>query len=120
MPWDYNIPIKEYFQEWSFDAESATLYNYDMWGNIHYGFIGLASLFTAAELFVGAAGAQIRDQGWKWVLEHGPVDDKDDGEAIQLGMNLWNTLKRPPSTREIVDAVRDAAPRLKTFRCSYR
>lgn len=119
-PWDYKLHILKAFRAWSFDLEYRTLYNYDIWGNLHYGLIGLASLFTADELFLGAAGAQVKDNGWKWVLQHGFVDDERDHEAIRVGIDLWTTLERAPSTDEIMEAVRNASPRLNTFRCGYR
>jgi hypothetical protein len=114
-PWDYKAHIVKAYRAWSFDRETGVLYNYDIWGNIHYGILGAAALFSAFELYAGAAGAQVWDNGIDWVLKHGFVDDERDEEAVSLGIELWKLLKRSPSTEEIVDAVRARAMQLNTL-----
>ena len=79
-------------------------YFYDIWSNIHYGYVGAAIGFDEAELINGAGLAQIgsdayRDMnGKKWPAmqnhpENGPwpasADDIPDHISIQLGIDLF-------------------------------
>jgi hypothetical protein len=52
-------------------------YNYEIWSNIHYGYIGMAAGFTEAELRAGAIAAD----GFEYV----PSDDL----SVQIGIELW-------------------------------
>ena len=49
-PWD----IKRQFPEWSFDPVSNRSFFRDIWGNVHFGYLGLAAGFSEVELFSGA------------------------------------------------------------------
>jgi len=59
------------------DPNSPDEYNYDIWSNIHYGYIGSAAGFTPFELREGADAAD----GFKRM----PADDL----SVRIGIELW-------------------------------
>lgn len=72
-------------------------YFYDIWSNIHYGYVGVAVGFSPAELFEGAGLAQfasdIKAHGkFQYHAENGRLlsrfDDSQDHIAIQVGIDL--------------------------------
>jgi len=77
----------------------ARLLRYDIWSNIHYGYVGRASGFSQPELTGGAGIEQI---GSNWLSGASPHfsqgadnwaaswDDPSDNAAIQIGIHLWN------------------------------
>ncbi len=54
-------------------------YFYDIWSNIHYGYVGRAAGFTATELQLGHQMGGSAGQ-----------TDPMDIETVQLGIDLWN------------------------------
>ena len=99
--WDYKEDITEEFGSWACDKNNKIIYNFDIWSNIHYGYIGLATGFPKWDLLAGAGVAQARantvpDGYWKRRLEVlgdadflAAFDDPKDQEAIKIGFNLW-------------------------------
>jgi hypothetical protein len=49
-PWD----IKREFPRWVRDPVKDVEYGSDLWGNLHYGYLGKAAGFTETELWIGA------------------------------------------------------------------
>lgn len=97
--WD----IKKQFAEWSWDPETETQYFRDIWGNIHYGYLGKAAGFFEIELTQGAGWNQYKVHGSRFdgivnnvvaVLPGrdgfgvAPFDDPADQRAIELGFAL--------------------------------
>jgi len=90
-----------------YDPNSKVSWERDVWGNIHYGYIGRAVGFSRAELEGGAGIAQIVTMA-KQVADgnSGPIDaglrrlaktfnpasldPYDDNAAVRLGMDLWD------------------------------
>ncbi|HIK09823.1 MAG TPA: hypothetical protein IGS52_06095 [Oscillatoriaceae cyanobacterium M33_DOE_052] len=56
-------------------------YFYDIWSNIHYGYVGSAIGFTSQYLHTGASVVDIFSLGGV---------DLPDVEAVQIGIDLWN------------------------------
>ena len=82
-----------------YSTVGSRLYRFDIWSNIHYGYVGHRSGFTEAELIEGAGVEQV---GSDMASRHLPRlhpqtsnplaawDDPSDTAAIQIGSYLWN------------------------------
>lgn len=72
-------PGKTGDEDWHFPirGNSQVEYNYDIWSNIHYGYVGSAAGFSSIEL---RGGAMVAD-GFKNI----PADDL----SVQIGIELW-------------------------------
>lgn len=102
--WDHKKQIVDTFGNWSGDLYMFTLYQFDIWSNIHYGYIGRACGFSEWMLTSGAGVAQLKvsvdnvpDGYWdRRFSEIGDadvfaaLDDPKDQEAIKLGFRLWS------------------------------
>lgn len=99
-PWDHKKIIRDKWGEYSilFGVKIA----YDVWSNIHYGFIGIKLGFNP-ELLLRAAGlAQFMegavDRAWieRYVAQELPLmeafDDPRDQTAIKIGIGLGQKL----------------------------
>lgn len=113
-PWD----IKRSFQSWVRDPVSGAEYGRDMWGNIHYGYLGRAAGFSEFELLnaagwaqykahvnnnptiIEALGAALRELVSSW-------DDPKDQEAIKLGIALWEQNRGSISREKLVSEIRN-------------
>lgn len=90
------------------------MFFYDLWSNIHYGFIGKAVGFTEWELTAGAGVTQLKDNKRSWgawasqylqnrIRELGDADflaafdDASDNEAIKIGFRLYDRYGGTPS-----------------------
>lgn len=88
-------------------------YSYDIWSNIHYGFIGLEAGFNSEVLLDAAGMAQIdgrTSQFIKLVLNGGlsgmrRFDDAKDQSAIQLGFSLYHKYGNKFSLTQFRDEV---------------
>ncbi|QTA85832.1 polymorphic toxin type 44 domain-containing protein [Desulfonema magnum] len=110
----------------SCDYPERLLYSFDIWSNIHYGYIGLAAGFTEWVLLSGAGFAQkLADTNppgyWKRRLEEigdadflAAFDDPHDQQAIKIGFELWKGFKTKVTTKNILDSVRKYSSKLKT------
>ena len=82
-------------------------YYYDIWSNIHYGYVGVAVGFSAAELINGAGLAQAAYDSYKSLrndgrleIQHHPengawpasADDIPDHISIKLGVDLYSEI----------------------------
>ena len=69
--------------------------NYDVPGNIHYGYVGRAATIRRWLLLYAADRVQ-----------KGGVDDPKDQEAIKIGMDLWDVpSKRSRFCREVLNKI---------------
>ncbi len=98
------------------------LYYFDIWSNIHYGYVGQASGFSQSELTGGAGVEQIGSDLYNKVLPHrspradnwaASWDNPSDNAAIQIGIRLWNQYGLAVRPADIYLAVLEA-PRLAT------
>ena len=81
-----------------YSTVGSRLYRFDIWSNIHYGYVGCASGFTEAELIQGAGLEQIGSDLFSRVRPRrspetsdfmASWDDASDTAAIQVGYRLW-------------------------------
>jgi len=101
--WDHKPIIRRRFNSRNLSGEQHwhlygnTLYYYDVWSNIHYGYVGIAAGFSEAILLDGAGLEQIGSALFKGSLPtsdssvHGlrSWDDKQDRIGIQIGIKLY-------------------------------
>lgn len=109
MIWDHKSVIIQLqnSQKWACDSTTGLKFMYDIWSNIHYGFVGRFVGFTEFELINGAGYAQICDNKkplWEWTTAYvvnrfvdigdadilGGFDDAEDTQAIKVGFSLYN------------------------------
>jgi hypothetical protein len=82
---DYYFPIEG-------DAEYE--YYYDIWSNVHYGYVGSAAGFDAETLQSGAA-----------VPWFAGTNDEYDALSIQIGIDLWNQFGSNLTSEQLRDAI---------------
>lgn len=119
MDWDHKPHIFQNYGRFSYDAITRRLYGYDIWSDIHYGYIGYALGFTSEELTVGAGVANILSSSGKSIIEYGKADDPRDQTAILLGIQLWEAHGSSLDMSTFIATVRDWASSLATFICDY-
>ncbi|WP_322095524.1 polymorphic toxin type 44 domain-containing protein [Paraburkholderia bannensis] len=121
-PWDHK-PILRHKLEASgkfnvgWQKYGQNDYFYDIWSNIHYGYVGIAIGFSASELIGGAGLAQalsdsindVRHARWPTMQNHpqngswpSSADDIPDHISIQLGIDLYATVKPDALTADLL------------------
>ncbi|WP_241149847.1 polymorphic toxin type 44 domain-containing protein, partial [Pseudomonas viridiflava] len=105
-PWDHKLKIKKKFGGDVHHKQGAYDYYYDIWSNIHYGYIGTAAGFSKAVLLDGAGLEQIASDAVRFALNpsrrRGPHrfenieglrawDDAPDRISITIGMELYES-----------------------------
>jgi hypothetical protein len=110
--WDHKKPIYNVCGEFSLDSEKGMWYRYDIFSNIHYGYIGRAAGFSSGELLDGAGLAQaLHDKKYDKIAENitnlKSLDDPTDQEAIQLGIDLWDHYHTGISKEIILKKMQD-------------
>jgi hypothetical protein len=103
--------------DWSYDVSIQHLFAYDLWSNMHYGYVGLAAGFTEVELRGGAAVASVQGNGLRFLISQGSLDDIRDTAAIEIGMELWRTYGPDLDLEGILFAVRRDVTALNTYFC---
>ena len=110
-------------REWTCDKENQMLYNYDIWSNIHYGYVGLAVGFNEWELKNAAGAAQISDNTVPKDKDKGEFDrldflasfdDPKDQEAIKIGFRLFDDYKLNIKSEHLLKELRNNATKLNT------
>lgn len=113
-PWDHkpvlkNMLLGKFNYGWQKHGEYD--YFYDIWSNIHYGYVGVALGFSAAEMINGAGLAQALDDYWNDRPGHhhpqngawpASADDIPDHISIQLGTDLYSEVKPSALTTDIL------------------
>ncbi|BDC51539.1 hypothetical protein F183_A38550 [Bryobacterales bacterium F-183] len=105
--WDHKpilrrtLALKKGDMHFPFRGDSKHEFFYDIWSNVHYGFVGRAAGFSAAVLQAGhhlggIAGAS------------DPFDDK----TVQMGIDLWDTHGTSLSRSQLEQALLDAVPHM--------
>ncbi|OJH38156.1 hypothetical protein BON30_23680 [Cystobacter ferrugineus] len=125
-PWDYKQEIISRFGRWMDDPQRPIRYGYDIWANLHYGYIGLACGFSQWTLLQGAGFAQWRagtspDGYWERRLDTlgdadvaAALDDPKDQEAIRAGFSLWEDFGASVQPFHLWNELRKRANRLST------
>lgn len=119
--WDHKPTIIDQYGKWAYDPATNTSYCYDVWSNIHFGYIGSAAGFSGWTLRNGAGLGQLiagtSDAGfieyWKRRFEtvgdadmFAAFDDPKDQEALNIGIDLWNKHGKNVTQDDILDAMR--------------
>ncbi len=124
-PWDHKRHIKATYGEWTYDTTSRKHYNFDIWSNLHYGYVGRAVDFSTWTLKAGAGAAQFKagtsPEGYwgRRVKTLGDADflaafdDPKDQAAIAVGAALWENHKLAVTATNVVEAVRAARSHLQ-------
>ncbi|WP_162932523.1 polymorphic toxin type 44 domain-containing protein [Solimonas sp. K1W22B-7] len=115
--------------EWFKDGNDR--YGYEIWSNVHYGYIGRRSGFHGDTLLSGAGVAQLatlygkrgkkeeRSNAWRRALLEGEgrkgLDDPPDSSAIRLGIHLYEKYGDRMTLDQLRKEVR-AWPGLKVIR----
>ena len=113
--WDHKEKIKKLKgSDWACDSNTQLKFMYDIWSNVHYGFVGRYVGFTACELINGAGFAQLGDNNRSfstWTKQYisnrfvdfgdadiiGAFDDAEDTQAIKVGISLFNKFGSMPT-----------------------
>ncbi len=117
-PWDHKVIIPKMFhprdpvaQHWH--AYGNTAYFYDVWSNIHYGYVGRACGFSESTLLDGAGLEQIgsdivRGKMPKKTAKTGGArdyDDISDRVAIKMGILLFKQTPRGVTAQQLVNMI---------------
>ncbi|WP_097304445.1 polymorphic toxin type 44 domain-containing protein [Pseudomonas chlororaphis] len=104
-PWDHKPKLLKLFDGEVRHKQGDYDYYYDIWSNIHYGYVGLAGGFSESVLLDGAGAEQIVSDSLrkiqKWNERRGPRrsagidglrawDDVPDRISINIGMKLYS------------------------------
>lgn len=92
--WDY----KQWLSD-AYDPVSGTELKRDIWGNVHYGYVGSAMGFPTRVLKAGGNFPR--------------RDDPRDQAAIELGAKLWRERGLGLTPEDLLEGVRDNADKLK-------
>ena len=119
-PWDHKPIIARDFhpavpggeQQWHLYTDGMVYY-YEVWSNVHYGYVGKASGFSNSVLLDGAGLEQIgsslgrftRPQRDSTTSGMRAWDDPHDRAAIEIGIALYRNHSRNLTTRMVLDAV---------------
>ena len=126
--WDHKPVISRCFhprdpQSQQYHAWHNRRYYYDIWSNIHYGFIGTASGFTNSQLLDGAGLEQIGSDLFRLNMpgRKGPntgrlrdFDDPRDRTSIQLGIDLYRKSPGGPSASTIATSLINSPVKYRT------
>lgn len=117
--WDHKPIIAKRFhprnpggqQHWH--LYNTTLYYYDVWSNVHYGFVGKAAGFSDSVLLDGAGLEQIgstllrfsRPQRDATVSGLRAWDDPHDRAGVEMGISLYQTNPSNLTTQILLNAI---------------
>jgi hypothetical protein len=80
--WDHKPRIGPVWGQKNRLGDSDKVYYYDIWSNIHFGYVGRAAGFTLKELLAGSDAQQNVDQG--------EGDESADKDSIRAGFDLYS------------------------------
>jgi hypothetical protein len=133
-PWDPKPYIKANFEAGVSQRIGSYWYNYDIWGNIMFGYLGIAGGFSESELLNGAGLEQIGSDTWyaaryldpcllprpRYGSRAAPLlwtwDHPEDRLAAKMGMRLWETHGINVQAHHIISEVVDAGDRREISR----
>lgn len=118
-PWDHKPKIRKKFhprvpngeQVWHRIGEFD--YFYDIWSNIHYGYVGLACGFSKSALLDGAGLEQVGSDIFRGRMPSSrpgvsgarSYDDPSDQEAISIGITLYQAYPGGVTAQQVRSAV---------------
>jgi RHS repeat-associated protein len=107
-------PVPEIAETGQWSTVGDLQYRFDIWSNIHYGYVGRAANFTGNELINGAGveqiGSDIYNKNTPSRSSNAPTwraswDDPSDTAAIQIGIDMWNRYGLTVTTADLYLAV---------------
>lgn len=116
MDWDHKTKIRHQFGD-VWQKEGKYDYYYDIWSNIHYGYVGMAGGLSESVLLDGAGAEQIVSDSirkvQKWDERDGPhmtegvdglrsFDDIPDRVSISIGIDLYQRYPNGGITAKII------------------
>ncbi|SDZ59989.1 polymorphic toxin type 44 domain-containing protein [Pseudomonas sp. NFIX28] len=116
-PWDHKPILQKLFGEYPWHKQGTYEYFYDIWSNIHYGYVGVAGGLSESVLLDGAGVEQIGSDTWRFIKNpkrfDGPQrtegvegmrawDDVPDRVSIIIGMNLYKEYPNGGLTGKII------------------
>jgi len=116
-PWDHKPIILAKFGSVRWHKQGEYDYYFDIWSNIHYGYVGMVSGLSESVLFDGAGVEQIASDTWRKITDPkkhpGPSrtpgvagwrawDDAPDRESIQIGVDLYGQYTNGGITSKII------------------
>jgi len=118
-------PVQEIVERGNSSRVGSEFYRFDIWSNIHYGYVGVASGFSESELINGAGAEQIGSVlysgGQPSSSPNSPTwlsswDEPSDTASIQIGSTLWNNYGLNVTPADLYLAVIDET-RLCSTQC---
>jgi hypothetical protein len=94
-------------------------YYYDLWSNIHYGYVGAAAGFSESELLDGAGLEQIGTTLLRLGLPKKNADglrgwdDEPDRVSIGIGIELYKKNSNNINAEDVLEKIRQAGAKLK-------
>lgn len=116
-PWDHKTILLKMFGSYPWYKQGEYEYFYDIWSNIHYGYVGIASGFSESALLDGAGVEQIGSDTWRFITDPGRFDgpqktagvdgmrawdDAPDRISIAIGVNLFKEYPQGGLTAKII------------------
>lgn len=123
-PWDHKVYIRNTYGLQSYDSESNRLFPFDLWSNIHYGYIGNKIGFSESTLLHGASVAQLMhdlpDVSEVWDRFGNPdhegeypslrrFDHPEDQLAIRIGFHLYANHQEHVTVNHLLRRIRARA-----------
>lgn len=110
--WDYKLKMRPLYGEYSLDPKEGMLYRYDIWGNIHFGYIGRAIGFSEDLLLEAAGFVQALTDGKSYLSIAAAVghlrdfDQPEDQSCIRIGFGLWERNSAGVTIDALLQAIR--------------
>jgi RHS repeat-associated protein len=114
-PWDHKRVILRDHGRWTSDG--CFSYRFDIWSNIHYGYVGRMVGFSHIELLAGAGVAQVMDGTSERGYWRSWFDDPQDQASILIGMKLYDRYQldvTPTRFWHVFDEYAHLLPRVGT------
>ncbi|MNI66087.1 hypothetical protein D3C73_1216300 [compost metagenome] len=116
MEWDHKPKLQAIFKS-VWHKQGSYVYFYDIWSNIHYGYVGIAGSLSESVLLDGAGVEQIGSDLYRYVQDSerfkGPHktegvegmrawDDVPDRVSITIGINLYKEYPNGGVTAKVI------------------
>ena len=110
--WDYKAEILQSYGEFATLPDGDRWY-FDIWTNIHYGYVGASVGFSEEELQRDANIGNWFIEGFVWdrIAEHfGGTNDFGDELSIHIGYGLWQDNGPDLTVEDVISAVETWQP----------
>jgi|GEM_PF-5990630 len=130
--WDYKGELKKNYKEQTCELGSEMLYGYQIWSNIHYGYIGRSLGLTKEELLAGASVVtarkgldNVKDDYWRKKFKeigdanfHVNLDDANEQKSIEIGFEIWKNYGLNVKEESIFNIIYKQESNLNKKTCS--